>query len=277
MSGGVLAAKLAGGAAALSVVIGVGGAVMLGPDQFGANLAALVGPTVVDDGSPDWATKARDSKWRREAIRICKTVTDETLEAVSDTYYKRGDDTGGLADDSGSQALFDMRAPSAFAEAYDKAGFAENERRLADRMCLFYQLASREMTGVLLNTMGNPDEYRAAYADENWVADGTLDQRLGQRFYEDYGIDHAVRENKVDYGSWAVLPDEAHVTALMDKRLAGDLIRDGWNKKSHQTTVRALRYAYDMAVSESAGNRLKIGNINNFKKIGAAAETQRGL
>jgi hypothetical protein len=274
VSGSVLAAKLAGGAAALVLVVGVGGTVMLGPEKFGATLAGVFGPDVIDDGSPEWAKRARDPKWRQEAVRICQTVTDETHEAVSDTYFKRGDNTGGMLDESGSQALFDMMAPRAFAKAYDKAGFAENERRLADRMCLFYQLAGREMTAVMLNTLGDPGDYRAGYADPSWVANGSQDQRLGQHFYDDYGFDRAVKDNRLDYGSWAVLPDESHITTSMDQRLDAELIRDGWNKKSHQTTVRALRYAYDLSIAQRAEDHLKVGNMENFRKIGEAIEAR---
>lgn len=279
MSGGAeVVAKLAGGVAALALVVGVGGMVLLGPEQFGAKLSGLFGPTVIDDGDPAWAAKARDPKWRQKAVEICDEVDGSTHNEVTDTFLRRGDETGGLADEEQSAVFYDMLAPTNFAKAYDKAGFAENERRLADRMCVFYKLAGREMIGVMMNTLGDdPSEYRAGYADPNWVADGSQDQRLGKRFHKDYGFDRAVQESKVDYGNWAILPDEALVTASMDTRLDADLISDGWNKKSHQTTVRALRYAYDTAVAQSAENQLKMGNVENLIKLGQAAKARGDL
>ncbi|WP_145169856.1 MULTISPECIES: hypothetical protein [unclassified Sphingobium] len=251
---------------------------MLGPDQFIAKLTSMFEPTVIDDGTPDWADKARNPKWRQTAVTICRDVDDAAHEEVMDTYARRGDPAGGLTDQAGYSALFDIFAGTRTLKAYDKAGFSENERRLADRMCVFYRLAAHEMSVVMLNALGdNPGEYRPAYADPAMVRDGSQDQRLAKRFYDDYGFDRAVRDGKLDYGSWAILPDEAGVTAAMNERLPADLIRDGWNRKSHQITQATLRYAYDVGVAEQAKNNVKPLDIEALKKVGAAAKARGDL
>ena len=267
-------AKIGGGAAALALVVGAGGMTLLGPKEFAAALSSVLGPKVIDDGSPAWVAKAQDPAWRQRATKICAEVEQAVDSVTSDANLAETRRTGGLLAESAYDALADIERSSRFPEAYDKAGFSENERKIADRMCLFHKLAQREMVGLLLNNMSNPEEFRPGYADPGYVSDGTMDQSLGKRFYEEYGFGDAVKNGKLDYASWSILPEEGQVTTAMSERLDNALIRDGWNRKSHQALVRALRYAYDVAIARESQNRVRPVDTDKLQKIGEAAQAR---